>query len=57
MKNKIFGVLVTSMLSLSVISDMDFENLSTLDWAVIISTGAMWLVNGAYFARRLFKNA
>ena len=45
------------MLSLSVIVDMDFENLSTLDWAVLISTGAMWLVNGAYFARRLIKNA
>lgn len=55
MKSKIFSLLVCSVLSLSIISDMDFDNLSALDWAVIISTGAMWLVNGAYFARRLLK--
>ena len=55
MKSKIFSLLVVSMLSLSIIVDLDFNNLSALDWSLLVSTGVMWLVNGAYFARQVLK--
>ena len=54
-KNKLFSLLVISMLSLSIIVDLDFNNLSALDWSLLVSTGVMWLVNGIYFARQFFN--
>ena len=47
--------LAVSAFSLSVIADMDFSNLAAIDYAVLISTGAMWAVALLRNARRFAK--
>lgn len=47
--------LAVSAFSLSVISEMDFSNLAAIDYAVLISTGAMWAVALLRNARRFAK--